>query len=304
MTIAGFDAWGEGPTPAAAKAAGMAFRTWYSSYDLSKDGPVSGPADYAAVGIWSVANFETTIDRALTGYAAGQQDVMHTINEFAPRGMPVGAAVILSADEPIPASQFPAASAYYQGARQAAASQYLVGCYGEQALIAYLKQHGAIDIGWRSMSTAWPGGASTAFCDLVQTGSGQIGGVDVDLDQALVPFFGQWAPGRLASRADPQLTPHPTATEDEMSTTSIAGRAGLSWAAGSRHVVQVTYDPRDGDPHLRVVLALTTGPWVLPDAWQPSRGSGVVQIPDEHIADCRGVILEGAPAPIYDATAV
>lgn len=100
-----------------------------------------------------------------------------------------------------------------------------------------------------------------------------------------------------------QYTPLPV--EDDMSTTSNqAGRAGLSWPAGSRHVVQVTYDPRDGDPRLRVVLALSSGPRVASEAWQLSKGSGVFQIPAESIAACRGVILEGAPAPVYDATAV
>jgi hypothetical protein len=203
----GFDTWGQGLTPAQARAAGFGFRTWYSSHDSSKDGPASGPADYAKAGLWSVANFETTTSRVLTGgYAGGQQDMTHAVNEYVPRGMPPGAAVILSADEAIPAGAFPQALAYYQGARQAAAGRYLAGCYGEQALIAYLKGHGAIEIGWRSMSTAWPGGASTAYCDLVQTGSAVIDGIEVDLDQALVPFFGQWMPGRLAPAA-PAATP-------------------------------------------------------------------------------------------------
>jgi len=217
MTLEGFDAWGMGPTPAAARAAGMGFRTWYSSYDGSKDGPVDGPARYGEAGIWSVCNFETTIDRVLSGGAAGGQvDMEHAINEYGPRGMPEGAAVILSADEPIPASAFPRALAYYQGARQAAAGgRYLTGCYGEQALIAYLKQHAAIEVGWRSMSTAWPGGGSSAFCDLVQTGSGTIGGVEVDFDEALVPFVGQWMPGRLAPR-HPAPDPAPLPKEADM----------------------------------------------------------------------------------------
>jgi hypothetical protein len=101
----------------------------------------------------------------------------------------------------------------------------------------------------------------------------------------------------------PQPTSKPT-MEDDMSITSNAGRAGLSWAAGTKHVVQVTYDPHGGDPKLRVVLALTTGPFVMPDAWQLAQGSGTLQIPEEHMAACRGVILEGAPAPVYDAVAV
>ena len=57
-----------------------------------------------------------------------------------------------------------------------------------------------------------------------------------------------------------------------MSTTSVNGRAGLSWQQGARHVVQVTYDPAGGDPDLRVVLALTTGPVVL--SWALAKGSG------------------------------
>lgn len=106
-----------------------------------------------------------------------------------------------------------------------------------------------------------------------------------------------------AAALDP--APIPTPMEDDMSTTSNAqGRAGLSWAAGAKHVIQVTYDPAGGDPHLRVVLALATGPWVAPDAWQLSKGSGTFRIPDQYIASCRGVVLEGAATPVYDATAV
>ncbi len=197
----GFDAWGMGPTAVQAKAAGIEFRTWYSSYDTSKDGPGDGPALYADEGIWSFTNFETTIDRVLTGgRAGGQADMAHAVAEYSARRMPVGAAVALSADELIPSSAFPQALAYYQGAQAEAATLggYLDGCYGEQALIAYLKQRGAIQVSWRSMSTGWPGGASTAYCDVIQTGGGTIAGASVDFNTALVPFFGQWMPGQLA----------------------------------------------------------------------------------------------------------
>ena len=103
----------------------------------------------------------------------------------------------------------------------------------------------------------------------------------------------------------PGLDPLPAHPEEnDMTTTSVNGRAGLSWAAGTRHVVQVTYDPAAGDPDLRVVLALTTGPlvrtWTLPKG----SGSGVFEIPPQIIPTCRGVILEGAPGVVYDAVAV
>jgi hypothetical protein len=99
---------------------------------------------------------------------------------------------------------------------------------------------------------------------------------------------------------------HPdTPQEDDMTTTSVNGRAGLSWPAGSRHVVQVTYDPAAGDPTLRVVLALTTGPVVL--TLKPANGSGDLEIPAQYVPSCRGVIFEsasGSPNVVYDACAV
>jgi hypothetical protein len=104
--------------------------------------------------------------------------------------------------------------------------------------------------------------------------------------------------------ASPPPVPTPE-EDDDLSTTSVAGRAGLSWAAGTRHVVQITYDPAAGDPDVRVVLALTTGPLVLSDGWQLTDGSGSLEIPDGNIAACRGVILEASNTTlIYDATAV
>lgn len=105
-------------------------------------------------------------------------------------------------------------------------------------------------------------------------------------------------------------TPAPPARsleeDDEMSTTSTGGRAGLSWAAGTRHVVQVTYDPAGGDPALRVLLTLTTGPWVAPKymTFPKGAGSGVYEIPSEYVPTCRGVVLTGAPDVVYDACAV
>lgn len=209
-TWKGFDTWGDGPSPQAAVAAGFNFRTWYSSFDASKDGSPGGPATYGRYGIWSVTNFETTVDRVYAGYAAGLADMLHAIGEYAPRGMPKGATIILSADRSIPVGDFPKVLPYYQGAAKAAGADYLPGCYGEQALIAYLKAQGVIKIGWRSMSTAFPGGSSTVGCDIVQTGSATVGGADVDLNYSTVDFFGQWQPGKLYS-ATPSPAPAPPA---------------------------------------------------------------------------------------------
>lgn len=102
--------------------------------------------------------------------------------------------------------------------------------------------------------------------------------------------------------------PHPAARkeDDMMNTTSDDdGEAGLSWPTGSKHVVQVTYDTRKGNPALRVVLNLLTGDWVAPATWSLSGGSGVFEVPADKIAACRGVVLEAAAKyPKYYVTAV
>jgi hypothetical protein len=111
----------------------------------------------------------------------------------------------------------------------------------------------------------------------------------------------------------PGLDPAPVSTssdeeDDDMTTTSVAGRAGLSWAAGSRHVVQVGYDPAGGNPTLRVVLVLTTGPLVAANwTFTAGLGTGVYELPAAHVASCRGVILEWAANSAkvtYDVVAV
>lgn len=198
LNIVAFDCWGEGPTPAQAKSAGVQARTWYASFDSSKDGPVNGPAHYAAAGIWSVTNFETTVDRVYAGYPAGQADANRSLDEYIPRGMPKGAVSIASADRSIPVEDFGKVLPYYQGYYQACSARgYIAGCYGEQALIQNLKQAGAIQVGWKSMSTSFPGGGTEAYCDIVQTLPGTIGSTSIDWDSGKVEFFGQWMPGVL-----------------------------------------------------------------------------------------------------------
>jgi hypothetical protein len=101
----------------------------------------------------------------------------------------------------------------------------------------------------------------------------------------------------------PVTSTSPSSEEDAMTTTSVNGRAGLPWAAGSKHVVEVNYDPAGGNPTLRVVFVQTTGPFV-PSNWVLTEGTGTLEIPVDLIANCRGVILEAqGKSPVFDAFA-
>lgn len=94
--------------------------------------------------------------------------------------------------------------------------------------------------------------------------------------------------------------------EEDVNTTSVSGRAGLSWAAGTRHVVQANYAGADeSDLQLSVELKLTTGPvyaetWTVPAA----EGTGVYEIPTQYVENCRGIILTTTAPVVYDVCAV
>ena len=68
------------------------------------------------------------------------------------------------------------------------------------------------------------------------------------------------------------------------------GQAIVQWAAGSRHVIQFTYEGAWGAaPTLRVDLGLTSGPLVFGEGsatnpWLPG-GRIVYEIPTDHIPD-------------------
>lgn len=293
MNRIGFDAFGYGPSIAAAKAAKVDFRTAYSSFDASKDLSAAACKAWGDANVWILSNFETTISRVFAGYAAGKADALHVIAEYKPRGMPEGAALVMSADESIAVGQFGSVLPYYQGAFDAAAGLYRVGCYGEQALIAYLKSHGVISIGWRSMSTSFPGGKSTAQCDIVQTQGGTIGGVSIDWNAGLSSFIGAWKPGVLESTGPASngsvvvpVTPAPTRRNGEndmhvelelntpvVFTNPSAVRGGttalcLSADFGDAQVRVATFDLKGG-PTVKVYNVQTAASAVrvdLPDA--------------------------------------
>lgn len=102
----------------------------------------------------------------------------------------------------------------------------------------------------------------------------------------------------------------PDTKEDEMSQTSQNGRVGLSWPAGSRHVLQAQ-TAGNAQLTLDVELKFASGAWYSANnggPWTIEKGSGTWEIPTGLIAACRGAIVTvHAPAPgapVYDVVAV
>lgn len=111
-----------------------------------------------------------------------------------------------------------------------------------------------------------------------------------------------WATGLEPA---PVSVSHPVEDEDMAVTSNANGRAGLPWAAGTKHVIEVN---AAGEPNLRlnIELKFATGPWYAPSVFALVKGSSVYEIPADLVASCRGVILTLAPGSAnveYDVTA-
>lgn len=111
----------------------------------------------------------------------------------------------------------------------------------------------------------------------------------------------------LISPAYPDLSNRDTAAaaapteEDDMSTTSnTAGLCALTWAQGTRHVVQVIADNAHSAPlALRAVFflaehgSIADSTWVAPSNLEQSAGGRIVyEIPEDLVPNCTGVVFE------------
>jgi hypothetical protein len=114
----------------------------------------------------------------------------------------------------------------------------------------------------------------------------------------------------------PVTTATPTATtaqleEEDAMSTSVNGRAGLSWASGSRHVLQISGDPGViGAATFRAVINVKqpegNGPYQVAAAVAlPHCGAVSIEIPQQYVADaCAGYVYCSNPAVPFELLAV
>lgn len=195
-------AW-QHPAPQALKDAGFTFACRYLSTDPSKNLTRAEAEALASLGIWCVANWETTSTRADTGgYAGGQADAQQALAEATAAGMPAGRPIYFSVDEPTTVG--PHVTAYFDGIKSVLPDAE-IGDYG-----GYAEVKGALDLGlaaWAWQTTAWSNGQWDSRVHIRQTGEQPvIGGVQVDVDVAQQPDFGQWMPGRTPTTTTGELT--------------------------------------------------------------------------------------------------
>lgn len=276
---------------------GIDFCCRYGSYTPWKNLTYAEAAQLSSWGKLILSNWET--DGQGGDYSTGRSDALAAVALFSSCGMPAGYPIYFSIDEDVePSTQV----GYFQGVGSVLPMAQ-IGVYGSAAMVEYMVSNLYANYGWRTMSTSWSGGASTVDSALVQTNVG-LGG-NVDTDSTVINNFGGWNFSTLPSTPTAASTKGLVAVsivkDNDVNTSSDAqGWAGLSWAQGTRHVVQVVWDGAS-NLNLRVVLQLTTGPLVVEESWQPADGRGVLELPAGSVGNACGVILEpvGAQANYY-----
>ena len=289
--------YASGPiAPSALEAAGVGTVVRYvSTAGNGKNITSSEYSDLTAAGIQVALVYETTATWMQGGYDAGLAAAKSARAQASAVGYPAAHPIWYADDFEDTSAQITTVLDCLRGCAAAEGAQSLVEIYAQYSAVEAAYAAG-YTTPWQTV--AWSNGSRSAHAVLYQTGKQTTcGGVQVDINELT---------GSLWSAAAPPID---TTEDDEMSTSSVNGRAGLAWAAGARHVFEVNYAAA-GQPDLvlNAELKLTTGPVYLPAVTvSHTTGSGSFQIPKEHIPACRGVILtvaSGPANPVYDVCAV
>lgn len=153
--------------------------------------------DLLANGVDIVSNWETTADRMLAGYDAGQMDAQRALNQVLTCGGRRDRPIYFSCDIDASPSQQGAIDDYLRGAAWVLGIEN-VGVYGGYWVVKRCFDNGTVRWGWQT--SAWSGwpvnreGRAHIYQDFNRPGGMyvNVGGVQCDYDEALQQDFGQW----------------------------------------------------------------------------------------------------------------
>lgn len=262
--------------PAALKKAGVVLVMRYvSTPNNPKNITKSEYQALTAAGIQVGLVYETSAGWMLGGYNAGVSAAQSARKQATAVGYPSWQRIWYAADLDLTKNSIPVVLDALHGCSDASGSKNLVSVYGEYDMVEAAFSSG-YPAPWQT--EAWSQGRRSSHAPLFQTvQQTTCGGVQVDINEVtgtvLIP-----ASGTTPAVQQPVLTPQ----EEDMSTTSRNGRAGLGWAKGAKHIVQLTYDPGlVSGVTFRVVAVMDSGPSVLQEAFTAQfKGKGTVSIPN------------------------
>ena len=189
MARYGIDCASHSPSPATLKAHNLTFIARYLSgvgnaKNLTREEALAAHAGHIDI----VTVWETWANRALDGYAAGVADARAAVAYLKALGAPVGVPVFFAVDYDT-AGNAHLTDAYFDGVFSVLGKSR-TGVYGGYEVVARQMQRGA-HFGWQTY--AWSSRRWYLKAQLRQYSNGHyVGGVQVDLNQAVSPNFGQW----------------------------------------------------------------------------------------------------------------
>lgn len=200
MSITGVDYPWSHPGGAALQAAGMKFALRYLSHDASKTLQRPEADDLHAHGVAMGVVYEDTATRASDGHNAGVTDALNAI-KMTKGQLPGYTDLAMPADRPVFfAVDFDATwnqvTDYLAGAALTIGKNR-VGVYGGRNVIDAAYQAG---YRWLWQAYAWSDVANRGWSPVAQIrqrlATIDINGVQCDVDDAVVPDFGQWYPNQ------------------------------------------------------------------------------------------------------------
>lgn len=162
---------------------GARFGASYLSSDWSKNWSASLLRSYHALGMATVAVWETTATRALSGYSAGRADASSALSQERTLGIPTSKPVYFAVDFDETPGQAAAVANYFRGV-DSVLGVSRTGGYGGYWVVSRLFNAGVIRYGWQTY--AWSGGNWDPRAQLQQYNDGST----FDWDRAMTPYYG------------------------------------------------------------------------------------------------------------------
>jgi hypothetical protein len=182
-------AWGGMPSEAVLKKKKVGFVCRYLSHDNAKDLSQSEVNRLSKIHVGIVVVWETTANRAQSGYTAGVNDAQWAAAKAHSVGMPKDRPIYFAVDFDI-SGNTTSIDAYFKGVNHVLGANR-TGVYGGLEAVKHLRTKKLAQWFWQTY--AWSGGKWDTHNDIEQYSNGhQVDGKDCDYNRSLVSDFGQW----------------------------------------------------------------------------------------------------------------
>lgn len=257
MAFKGCDFAGGRPSPAALKAAGIAFVARYFADAIGRQGEfknltVAEAKGYLDAGIAIMPPWEGTATEAVTdGYAGGLAHGRSWKAQADKLGVPSSVIAWYTIDTDTSADV-----AEYERGFAEGVNPHPIGIYGDGAELTAAVKRGRVVKTWQTNATSWAGGAYKQ-ANIVQGGTQVIDGVRVDLNQA-DSLAGMWGAATIQAVPVPAAPPAPVTDGDKMTGYIKVATDGSVYAYGDVPFLgSFTTDLSNGEVIVEVRLTKT-----------------------------------------------